>query len=495
MRKSEVLPYPVVTPQSISSYRNILLLLLVIILSGISHSAVAQEEIVNHTTLLIAEGKYSDGEKYLDSILARDSRNVTALMMKGNVVLNYALMQSPNMQQITPDDESIFTKDLSTLENHVAIIPRPAALKIEQLWKQALLIDSSRLDIRKGLCSLYGMALMHDELIRYLPVMVHAASDKGSEFAYTLVEYAKLLHERGDTTGAYATYRRVSELYPTVSGVYCEMAESYFTDGDIVRTNEAARQGITMVNADIAGCHNAIEIYTATGGPTEVLRILKIAAKDTSYKDYPFYKALYKYTFDEGTFSYDIKEYLSQPHFVKDSSGVYGAAQYMSSKSFTLNYKSMMTLLNYNISDFGSKLLIRRLVADYKDSIAPYLIAVPVLLNDKNYNEASALLQVLYEMVPDESNILYYYGYSEYCAGHYEKAIQMWSRYVEVKKKTNAPKVAMDGYLATPYYFLGQSHLKSGDKSKAKEYFELILAGKDESKYAYMAKVTLDRMR
>ena len=62
-------------------------------------------------------------------------------------------------------------------------------------------------------------------------------------------------------------------------------------------------------------------------------------------------------------------------------------------------------------------------------------------------------------------------------------------------KKSQPEGAKQDMALAVPYYFLGQSYLKSGNKAKAIEYFQLIVAGKDESKYAYLAKVMLDKMK
>ncbi len=451
----------------------------------------AQEVIINNTTLLIAEGKYNDAEKYLDSIIGTEPKNVTALMMKGNVLLNYALMQTPAIHIITLQDESIFSADVATVKNNTVVIPKATALKVEALWKQCLVIDSSRQDIQKGLCSLYGMSLMKTELLAYLPVIAHS-SGKGEDFAFTLVEYAKLFQERGDKEGSYAIYKKVAELYPNIHGILCLLSGAYFENGDIPHAREYAEKGMSTSIPDLIVCSDALDIYTAIGEPAKVLSMLQRASKDPAYKDYSFYHGIYQYAHYDSNWRKSINTYLNQFPSPKDSNAVYNAAGYMVSKKFTNDYSGIMGLLNYNLNDFGTKLLAERAIHDYKDSVTPYIIAVQVLINDKDYKKANELLSTLVKKYPAAKDILYYSGYCLYAAGDYKAALQHWSKYTEAVKITHPAD--QDIYLAAPYYFTGASYLRSGNKEKAIEYFKLIVAGKDDSKYAYLAKVQLDNL-
>lgn len=470
---------------------KIAVFILLMVLIGLN--ATAQEVIINNTTLLIAEGKYKDAEKYLDSIISVEPKHVTALMMKGNVLLNYALMQTPAYQNITAEDESIFSKELAGLKDHVVIVPAVQAAAVEKLWKKCLTIDSSRLDIQKGLCSLYGMSLMRKQLLDYLPVIAKSSQDKGNDFAYTLVEYARLLHERGDREGSYMVYQKVIELYPRVSGLWCVLAGMYFTDNDLVRTKEYTEKGMLAQHADRTACRDALDIYTAIGEPNKVLAMLQATDKDTVFSEYPFHLGIYKYAHHDTTWRRDITAYLQQFPVAADSNPVFNAALFTVTNEFTDDYKGIMSLLNFNLNDFDTKLIAERAMHDYKDSALPYAIAIQVMINDKQYAKANELLTVFTKKYPGQNNILYYYGYSLYSIANYKAAIDTWNQYVQVVKKAKTGQPDIDAYLAAPYYFLGQSYLKTGNKAKALEYFKLIDAGQDESKYAYMAKIMLDK--
>ena len=454
----------------------------------------AQEVIINQTTLLIAEGKYNDAEKYLDSIIHSEPHNVTALMMKGNVLLNYALIQTPSLKNITLQDESILTKDVATLKNNIVIIPRATATKVEQLWKQCIALDSSRLDIQKGLCSLYGMSLMRKELVGYLPIISRSARDKGDEFAYTLMEYPHLLLERGDKEGAGEAYQKVIALYPNTNGLWCQLALVHFDEGDLTHTRQYVEKAVSSPTHDMSACREALEIYTAISEPQKVLAMIRKTHKDTVFNEYCFYLALDQYAHHDSTWRKSMNIYLGQFSKSPDSNALFDAARFMVSKNFTNDYKGTMSLLNYNINDFSTRLITDRAMQDYKDSIMPYILSAQVAMNDKDYLKAAQVLKALNTRYPGQNDMVYYYAYALYCAGDYRTALDKWSQYAEAARKTKFAQTELDRFLAVPYYFIGQCHLRSGDKAKVIEYFKMILAGKDDSKYAYLAKVQLDNL-
>ena len=198
-----------------------------------AHSATAQSEaIINRVTLHIAEGKYNDAERYLDSILHIEPRNIDALMMKGNLLLNYALMQKSEPDIITTADESIYSDTLATAANPIYILPRLTATKIEKLWLQCLVIDSTRLDLMQGLSTVYAMALLPKELLAMLPTMSHTATaaGKGDKFAYTLMSYAIQLLYREDSIGYMTIYHKTTQLYPNTKDTLDWWVKSYYEE-------------------------------------------------------------------------------------------------------------------------------------------------------------------------------------------------------------------------------------------------------------------------
>ena len=244
-----------------------LMCLKVLVVSGIgifpSLSATAQSEaIINRVTLNIAEGKYNDAERYLDSILRLEPHQIDALMMKGNLLLNYALMQKNEPDIITADDESIYSDTLVTTANPIYILAHPTATKIEKLWLQCLAIDSTRLDLMQGLSTVYAMAVMPQELLKVLPAMSHTATaaGKGDKFAYTLMSYAIQLLQREDSVGYMAVYHKTTQLYPSTKDTLDWWVKSYYEESHkIPKAKTLAEKAYTLfIHHDY---HQALKLW------------------------------------------------------------------------------------------------------------------------------------------------------------------------------------------------------------------------------------------
>lgn len=466
--------------------------LLSLLLALAALTATAQEAIVNQATLLIAEGKYKDAEGYLDSILRSEPRNVTALMMKGNVLLNYALIETPALHIISADDESILSPDLAGLRENVTVVPRTAARRIAGLWLQGIAIDSSRLDLRKGLCSLYGMALMRDELMAYLPIIDSAARGLGDDFAYTLADYARLLHERGDTAGAYMVYRKVMALHPTMHGLNCTLASLYFSAGDITHAGEYAARGLRSATSDRGACADAREVYSLVAPADSVPAMLAATEPDTVYGDHLFYAGLHKFAHHDTGWKKDINHYLDKFQIAADSNQVFEAALYLATDPDAETYHGLLSLLTYHIGDYGARLITTRLRHDFADSTLPWIIEAQILLNDKRYKDAAALLTSFMDRHGATTEAQQYYAYALYQSGEHKAAITAWDKYLNMQKKAGN---ISDSTLAVPYYYTARSYWLIGDKTRSGDYFAKILAGKDDSKYAYLAKLSMEALK
>ncbi|MFN8277230.1 MAG: hypothetical protein U0T84_07095 [Chitinophagales bacterium] len=186
---------------------------LVVILSTIS--AQAQGEFVPNVSAAIATENYGRAKELVDSALQVNPNDVNALMMKGNVLLNYGLSKITPIYPITLADENPMTTELAGLAHPPQVVPAGLAHQVDAIWQRCLQLDASRTDIRSGLCTLYGMAVWRDSLMSLLPAVINASRPRGDSFAYVLETYGQLLEERGDTMGARGVYRQLEAYYPS----------------------------------------------------------------------------------------------------------------------------------------------------------------------------------------------------------------------------------------------------------------------------------------
>ncbi len=195
-------------------------------------SANAQHDFIQRSTNLIVQKQYAQAFALIDSVIKVDSRNTDAWMMKGNAILNSVLDTAESMQFINESDESIFTNNIVSKP---VLLPLNTALLVEKCWRKALELDGSRTDVRKGLCTVYSLSLMKDSLKTELSRLRKMLPDNDEE-AFKMCEYARKLKERNRFDDAMEIYSFVAGLFPSTSGVRCDMASEYFYEGKI---NEA----------------------------------------------------------------------------------------------------------------------------------------------------------------------------------------------------------------------------------------------------------------
>jgi len=464
-------------------------LLFFVLLSLLGASAFAQSDVIISTvTLCITEGRYADADRYLDSLLKIDPNSIDAMMMKGNVLLNYTIMQTPAMNLITADDESIYSQDIAGLKTPTVLIPREQALKIEKLWKRCVELDSGRLDIREGLCTVYGMADMRKELLGYLPVMARAGKEKGDGFVNVLMQYAQLLSDRGDQEGSYEVYKKIAALYPSVSSVPCQLATAYSSNGDLANAKTYADKSFAMASPDMAACGDALDLYSVLGEYEKALSVMKAASHDSAFIVYPFYDGIYRYAHHDTSWRREILAYVTQFAMAPDSDILYDASKYMLSPEFKDSYNDFAKLLTFSNSDFYTMLITDRAMHDYRDSILPYMAAAEMSILGHNYAKANRIYAGLEKSKLDTvvgNEYKLQYAYSLYSSGEYVKALAKWNE---------LNKVQDPAFFAVTNYFIAQCHLKSGNKNKALIYLHALTESNDESKYGYLAKLELEKL-
>lgn len=457
--------------------KNAFLILLLLVCSN----AFAQSDvIINTATLCITEGRFNDAEKYLDSLLKIDPKNIDALMMKGNVLLNYAIMTTPPIIRITMKDESIYTENMDSMGHSTVLIPKDQAAKIEKIWKQCIDIDSGRLDIREGLCTLYGMADMKKELLAYLPEMAVAGKVKGDDFVAVLIQYAQLLSEREDKQGCYELYKKIASLYPTVSVVWCELSYQYHMDGDLANALICADKAFSMPANDPDACPDAVSLYSMTGDYLKALKLLKTSPAAS------FYEGIYKYTHRDTAWKPLMQEYLKQHPLAGDTDHIGRIASYMVAGGFKDDYNGFRYIFSIPTgSDFYRALILEKAIRDFKKDEISYVSAAQNMLFGKNYPKAVELFAELLKINAGKKDMYYQleYAWALYCAKEYPKAITTLNDYQKITDPSALPVI---------YYFLGQCHLKSGNKDMAVSYFQKVVKSKDDSKYSYLAKLQLE---
>lgn len=145
-------------------------------------TAFGQATAITVTTEFIKHRKWQQASHYIDSVIRKNPKDVDALMMKGNVILNYALDTTPPMQFAHyQSNASIFT---GGVKDKPRLLAPKTVYAVERLWRKCLLLDSTRADISKGLCTIYAMALMRDslekEIVRLMKIRERAMVNRPS---------------------------------------------------------------------------------------------------------------------------------------------------------------------------------------------------------------------------------------------------------------------------------------------------------------------------
>lgn len=447
--------------------------------------AVAQQSpIVSTASDFIRQQKFEEGIKYVDSIIKTDSRNVDAMMMKGNLILNHDLWNQPDPQLIVGSDESIYSETFEVGTEQKKVVSTVTEMQVAMLWLKCLQLDSNRLDIRKGLAMLYAMALDIPKLKNAIQDIKRVEPDNGEQ-AFNLNEYARKVKERGRFDDALEIYRYISTLYPHVAGVRADMASEYFYEG---RLNDALTWLDSTFNfktVDETSFLNGAYLYSELGYFDDAQNVLNTYSRIYDRKMGNFYYGLRQFA-DSADGYYETLKYFSE---IIDSNAYY--SEYVLSKQL-LNYRYSFTLadykatLNMNVPQAYKVLIHTRAVKQFADC-EPYIRFGIQQSMARNYGAAVQFLEEAESCTLDANQREYWqlaYGYALYYAGQYDKAMAMLS---PVRNAENAFR--RDAAM----YFVGLCLLKSGKADEAKTEFEKIKSG--ENKFTTLAQYRLNKLK
>lgn len=453
------------------------LLLISCFFIGTSH---AQSDVTRKVIPMIADARFDDADTFLDSILKQNPKEVDAIMMKGNVLLNRHLLAKKHQPIFSNIDEDILQQEAPTLQQPQQIPDRNIADTVAKLWQKSLSLDTSRADINMGLCTLYGMSLQTDNLIKQLPKL-KAVSKRGDELAYLMEDYARLLRERGKTADANRVFASIVSLYPKLIEVKSDWAAEYMHIDDLKNALAKANEVLAAGISDKQVFANLTDIFVYSNRPDLALKTFeKYSKKDTSFHYAELYDAFYRFAKNDTTWKQKIQAQLAHPLFAQDTNDIVNLARFAVDTAFhEKDYNSNFSLLVAPLNTFSSWAVLTRGAQLFPDSAYWHLMLGEFYMIGKNYTKANehfakAISLPIDGQTKDDAKIIH--AFSLYKAQKYEQATLLF-RQIAGEDNLYKHQAAL--------YFLGKMNPSGNDwKELAKE--EVV------SKYAQMARIIIN---
>jgi tetratricopeptide (TPR) repeat protein len=374
----------------------------------------SQQKLVEAVTNLIVAKKFEDANHLLDSVLKKHPKNVDAWMMKGNVVLNQDMDTNQSMQFITERDESIFYQ---TISDKPKLVSEKTVKQVEIFWRKCLLMDSTRNDVRKGLCSLYAMALMKDKLKKEIATLAKHEKDTDGELAFRMADYARKLKERNRFVDAVEMYKYIANLFPQVAGIRCDLAEEFFYAGEMKEALAWLDSAFNFKTVDETSFLNGAFTYSQLGYYDNAQSVLNTYSRIYHRKMDVFYYGLRLFADSSVKWAETLQQFVNEVDSNAYFTETTMAKELLACRdSFTFsNYKKLIN--DKNIPDYYKVLLHVRGMKQFTRNCEPYINYGIFQAAIKNY---PAAIQYFYEgqncdVEPNEKEfLLLAYGYCMY---------------------------------------------------------------------------------
>lgn len=441
----------------------------------LSGCAVAQVNLIEYATKLIAEKKFAEAHRYLDSALQKNPNDVDALMMKGNAVLN---ADAELKKHVLIFDENHSTVFKQTAPEPVYVPSSICVELTEKYWLKCLQLDSTRVDIIKGLCTLYAMAL-EKEKCKALIVQLEKAERDDGEQVFRMGEYARKFRERGKFDEGMDIYQYIALLFPQNAGIRCDMASEYFYHGRHRECLQWLDSTFRFADVDETSYLNAGFNYSSLGYYDAAQKTLTDYSNRYGRAMGFYYSALRLFA-DSGSVTAlqsfvtttDSNAYFME-HFVANR-----ILDYSVSKSFNA-YKNL--IYDAQIPNYYKVLIHQHGITFWKDSCVASAMFGVFHSMVKNYSAAVQFLDVIDEPHCDlqKKNDGYWqmhYGYALYRNKQYAETVRLLSNSTST---TAFNREAMLYFKASALYQLNK-------KSEAKKVWQQ-LADSATTKYARLA--------
>jgi tetratricopeptide (TPR) repeat protein len=400
-------------------------ILLLIFLGTYNYSA-AQQTIVSEATGYITSGNYPRAEVYLDSILKKHPRNVDALMMKGNVLLNYAWQHASLYYFNLEKAESVFDTSFINSASYVPVIQRDTELLIATIWKKCLELDSTRNDISKGLCNLYSISLDTMALKEQLWHMKDFISSK-EDNAYIFAEYARNIKARGQFEAALDIYATIAAIFPNLAGIRCDMAGEYFYNGRPKEVLRYVDSTLSKKEIDQTTFINSAAFYSMLGYYDKALETFQRYSIQDTLLEGDFYNCLMLFA------RMDTNLLQALNHFIEHASDqnyydeVLLARRLLpyASNSFKIEDYLAITA-NNSIPDYYKVLIYQRGMRQFNLTCEPFMQYGIFQCGQKNFSIAEQYLEEIENCTPyksDTEDWMLAYAYTLFMQGERQKAM------------------------------------------------------------------------
>ena len=440
----------------------------------------SQSNIVATATRLIAGREYDSANALLDSLLKQNPDNVDAIMMKGNVLLNQTTESLSADTIITERDESIFYTDLDPGKEPT--LPADVTLAIDSLWRICLVLDTSRVDIRKGLCTIYAMSGMTQKLKAEIIEVKKSEADIDGGQVFRMAEYARKLKARGRFNEAIDIYKFIASLYPESAGLRCDIASEYFYEGVFNESLSWLDSCFQHKNIDETSYLNGAFIYSELGYFDNALSVLNTYSEIYDRQMGKFYHGLKLFSEANSEYLLELKDFVSAVDSNFYSDEVRLSKNLIAAQN--LSYSDYSQLISdYEIPDYYKTLIYTRCIRQFNDSCAVSISYGLFLSQLKNYSAALQFLQDM-ESCPnpdiDSSYVLLVYGYTLYRLNIFDKA--------STSLKSLSPS-ENDFVSQASEYFLMKIYEESDAKDLANSLKEKLVNSETQTKYSLLAKL------
>ncbi len=458
-------------------YRTVLLCLAFCGSVLISFNPAFASEVTDKVNPLIEQGHFDEARAKIKEYLAKNPKNVDALMMQGNVILQEYWKREPTLGSYANDNESIYDSSIGFIGERERRVSRDVALQVAALWKRCLAIDNTREDIHKGLAYLYAMALMKQELIQQLGHM-KAALPHAKELQYNMGDYARMFNARGRFNDAVDVFREILKLYPNDANVYNDLAALYFLEGHLKEAQRYMAIAVSSAHPDDATYGTAVMIFTMLTDYDRALDASKHLSRLKKDNRWLLYRALLLRSKGEVSWKADLSEFLRQSGNDADDLTLAKLLTNDSKNNFDV-YTEVMAKAKKN---YQLVLLHRWAMRTFPTRYEPQFKYAEIMNQYRNYDESVPVFKRLAarsDLDTDKrQTILFHYAWAFQDSGRLAQANALWN---ELTTSNNF-------YVkSAAVYFLGKEALRKGDNEQALAYFRRVSDDASKSKYATLA--------
>lgn len=448
----------------------------------------AQSTVVATAGMLIQKNQFDAANHYLDSILKKDKKNVDALMMKGNVILNRKWNEIPTPLVISAENEAIFDTAISSMALLPPVIPAATEKEVEKIWKKCLALNPARLDIKKGLCSLYALSLDKEKLKAGIKELMKAVPDSTGEQAYNLAEYARKIKERSRFEDAMEVYHFIAQQYPELGGIRADIAAEYFYTGRMKEALNWLDSALRKKNIDETTFLNSAFIYSQLAYYDNSQLTLERYDREFQNKLGDFYTALRLFSDSDSRYARKLEAFIQ----ATDSNSYYDEhtlAKLLLTYSDSFSVDDFKALTVSGLPDWYAPLIMERGVRQFRSNCEPFVIYGIYCSRIKNYSAAVQLLEEGENCRMDARQTEYWmlqYGYALFMQGETEKALL----YFNPLKQTGSSFY----YRQAAQYFSAKCKLAT-DKVAAQNELQVLSAESNKTKYALLATELLNQLK